>query len=360
MLHFHSLKVADVRRETEDTVSVAFEVPDALADQYRFVQGQHLTLRTFIDGEEVRRNYSICTGVDDGELRVAIKKVPGGRFSTFANENLKPGDVLDVLPPSGKFHVPLDPAAHRLYLAFAAGSGITPVISIIKTTLAREPHSRFLLFYGNRTVGSIIFREELEDLKNRYMGRFSVFHILSREIQDVELFNGRIDGDKVRRLARSFLNLHAVDQVFLCGPAAMIEELRATLIDLGMPAERIHFELFTTGAVQAVQPQGARRDAGAAAGTACRVSVTLDGVETEFDLPAGGGTILEGALAQGLDLPYSCKGGVCSTCRAKVREGEVEMAVNYALEPHEVAAGFVLTCQARPLSPRVAVDFDAQ
>lgn len=349
---FHRLEVADIRRETEDTVSVAFAVPPELAELYRFLPGQHLTFRTTDDdGSEVRRSYSICVSPDDGELRVAVKHVPEGRFSAWANTRLAVGDTVEVMTPSGRFTVTPDPAAARHYLAIAAGSGITPVMSIVRSVLAREPGSTVTLVYGNRGVANIIFREQLDDLKNAYMHRLQVLHVLSREHRDVELLNGRVTGEKVRELAATVLDLDSVDEVFLCGPEPMTMEVRAALLDLGVEPTHLHLELFGTPHVRAdtIRP--------VVAGDARRVTVVLNGVSTVLDIsPAD--TVLDTALAAGLDLPFSCKGGVCATCRAKVCDGEVEMAVNYALEPWEVEAGFVLTCQSRPVSATVTVDYD--
>ncbi|MFC3230522.1 1,2-phenylacetyl-CoA epoxidase subunit PaaE [Marinibaculum pumilum] len=354
MLQFHPLTIAAVEPETEEAVRVTFDVPADLADAYRFVQGQHLTLRTDLDGEDVRRTYSICAGTDEGRLQVAIKKVDGGRFSTWANAALKPGDVLQVLEPTGRFHTVLEPEAQRTYVAFAAGSGITPILSIIRSTLATEPHSRFTLFYGNRTTAGVMFREALEDLKNRFMGRLSLFYLFSREPQDTELFNGRLDAGKARAFCRGLINPQAVDAFFLCGPGGMIEEVKTVLAEAGVPDERIHAELFLTGPA-APPPRRTERPA-PAGGT--DVTVWLDGRATRFDLSDPDATLLDAALAEGMDLPFACKGGVCCTCRAHLREGEVEMAANYSLEPHEVEEGFILTCQARALSKTVVVDFD--
>ncbi len=355
---FHSLTVADVRRETDDTVSIAFDVPANLAEDYAFRQGQYLTLRTTLDGQEVRRSYSICSGLDEGELRVAVKRVDGGLFSTYANENLKPGAQLDVMTPTGRFTSEIDPAASRTYVLFAAGSGITPVISIAKTLLEREPHARVLLFYGNRSVASIIFREQLEDLKNRYLGRFGLYHVLSRETQEAALFNGRLDGDKVKAFCRSLINPAAVDAFFVCGPDTMIGDVTGALEEIGVPDEKVHFELFNTNPVGSVKPKPVEHGQREATGERAQVTVILDGVSHAFDLGFDGTSILDAAIAKGLDLPFSCKGGVCCTCRAKLQEGKVDMAVNYALEPDEVARGFVLTCQSRPLTDRVVLDYD--
>lgn len=354
MVKFHSLKVAEVQKETDDSVAVTFEVPDHLKAEYDFLPGQHLTLRTSLGGEECRRSYSICAGTDEGILRVAIKRIPEGVFSGFANDDLKPGAMIDVMTPMGHFCPVIDPAQAKTYVAFAAGSGITPILSIVKTVLAREPQSRFLLFYGNRTVSSVMFREEIEDLKNLFMTRFSVFHVLSRENQDVDILNGRIDGERARRLLQAFAPAEMVEEAFICGPQSMIEGVAETLSQMGLPRERIHFELFHTEATAPVRREAAVESARDAA----RVAIRVNGVATEFDLPFNADTILDAAQAHGADVPFSCKGGVCCTCRAKVVEGKVDMALNYALDEDEVAAGFVLTCQSRPLTDRVVLDYD--
>lgn len=361
---FHPLTVKDCRRETDDTVSIAFDVPPDLAERFRFVQGQYLTLKTVIAGEEVRRSYSICSGVDEGELRVAVKRVEGGLFSGYAATALGPGTSLDVMTPMGRFHVPLAPDEARSYLAVAAGSGITPVMSILKTVLAREPKSRVLLVYGNRSVSSIIFREELEDLKNRFLDRLSVHHVLSREPDEAGLLGGRIGAGLVRDLIDGrFLDPGLVDAGFLCGPQAMVEEVRDALRDAGVPADRIHVELFGTAAPadRKPRPMAAPMAAMAADETTnmARVSILQDGKRRDFTLALDGDSILDAAHRHGADLPYSCKSGVCCTCRAKLREGKVEMAENYSLEPWEVEAGYILTCQSRPLTDSVVIDFDA-
>ena len=356
MTKFYPLKVRDIRRESPDTVSVAFEVPENLRDTFRFTQGQHLTLRTNIEGEEVRRSYSICTGTQENDLRVAIKKVEGGLFGTFASERLKTGDTLESMPPLGHFFTELEPENHNLYVAFAAGSGITPVMSILKTTLVQEPHSRFILFYGNRAFEHIIFREQLEELKNRYPDRLAVHHILSRESLGSDLFNGHIDGDKCRSYARLLFRAEDVDAYFLCGPEEMIFSVKEALENLGVLSKKIHFELFTT--------PGAKKIAGAKTASVKKdsfeasVTVIQDGAQFDFTLPSDGSTLIDAALRAGADLPFSCKGGVCSTCKAKVLEGEVEMEVCYGLEPEEVEAGYILTCQSHPKTKRVVVSFD--
>ncbi len=354
MAKFHSLTVSDVHKETDDSVAVTFAVPDSLKDDYQFTQGQHLTLKTIINGEECRRSYSICAGADEGVLRVAIKAIPEGVFSGYANNNLAVGTAIDVMTPMGHFFTELNPDSTKTYVGFAAGSGITPLLSIIKTTLAREPKSRFHLFYGNKSVSSIMFREELEDIKNRYMTRFSVTHILSREYQETELFFGRIDGEKAKKLLSALCPLDTVDDVFLCGPQNMIEDVVKTFEADGFSKDHLHYELFYTDAAPAVQ----RIVKVESVKNASRVSIILNGVQTEFDLPFNTDTILDAAQKQGADVPFACKSGVCCTCRAKVKEGKVDMAVNYALEPHEVDEGFVLTCQTRPLTDRVVIDYD--
>ncbi|MNF53443.1 1,2-phenylacetyl-CoA epoxidase, subunit E [compost metagenome] len=356
MSKFHSLTIKEVRPETRDAVSIAFDIPTDLADSFRFTQGQHLVMRTQLDGEEVRRSYSICTGVNDGELRVAIKRVAGGRFSAYANECLKAGQSLEVMPPSGHFFVELDAARHGNYLAVAAGSGITPILSIIKTTLEAEPHSRVTLLYGNRSSGSALFREQLEDLKNRYLQRLNLIFVFSREQQDVDLYNGRIDADKCGQLFSRWIDVKALDAAFICGPQAMTETVRDQLKANGMPSERIHFELFA--AAGSAQKREAREAAREIDSAVSQVTVISDGRELSFELPRNSQSVLDAGNAQGLELPYSCKAGVCSTCKCKVIEGEVEMDSNFALEDYEVAAGYVLSCQTFPISEKVVLDFD--
>lgn len=359
MATFHKLRVREVRPETDDCVSVAFEVPDDLQDQFNFVQGQYLTLKTTINGEEVRRSYSICTAPQDKDLRVAIKKVPGGTFSTYANEELIEGVELDVLEPAGRFYTTLDPAHQKHYVGFAAGSGITPVISILRTILQAEPQSRFTLFYGNKGVDSIIFREELEALKNKYLGRLSLHHVLSREQTGSDLFYGRIDAEKATAFFQKILHPSMVDEVFLCGPEPMILGVSETLQEAGVPRQNIHFELFTSSVALQEQAKRKRREQqeqGEA--VEAQIRIQLDGDVIEFPMTSDDDSILDAALKAGADLPYACKGGVCSTCRAKIEEGEVDMLVNYALEPDEIEAGFVLTCQAYPKTETVTVNFD--
>jgi len=358
MLKFHALQVAEVHRETDEAVRVAFCVPESLADAYRFSHGQHLNLRARVGAEELRRSYSICSAPGEGELAIVVKRIAEGRFSAWANDALRAGDRIDVMTPTGHFNTALDPANGKTYAAFAAGVGITPIISMIKATLAAEPRSRFILFYGNRNVASIIFRETIEDLKNRYMERFSRHHVLSRETQDAAIYNGRIDGERARALFRAFCPGGA-DECYVCGPASMIDEVTAALRDEGMADGHVHFERFTTAAVRKAAPAPAAEPAPRAAGNGqAAVTVVMDGRRTEIAVDPDGPGIVDAALAQGVELPFSCKSGVCSTCRAKVVEGEVRMDANYALEPWELEAGYVLACQSHPLSARVTLDYD--
>ena len=353
---FHPLAIQEIRPETPEAVSLAFAVPEDLREAYRFTPGQYLTLKTEHEGEEIRRSYSICSGLDDGELRVAVKRIPGGRFSGLLGEAIRPGHVLDVMTPMGRFGVEPDPAAARAYVGLACGSGITPILSILKSTLKREPRSRFFLFYGNRTTGSIIFREALEDLKDRFVERLSVFHVLSREAQDVPILNGRLDGEKISLLLRTVVPASSVDHVFVCGPGTMLDDAEAALKALGVPDERMHFERFTPAEGGAGRPVP-RPPVAPDAAPKATAEIILDGVRHAFPV-AEGEAIVDAALRAGLDLPYSCKGGMCCTCRAKVVEGEVEMIQNYSLEPWEIAAGYALTCQSLPKTPRVVVDYD--
>lgn len=355
-IHFEQLTVREVRRETHDCVSIAFEVPEQLKETFRFLQGQYITLKTKIGGEEVRRSYSICSSPLDHELRVAVKKVPNGVFSTYANELLKAGDSLEVMPPMGKFFTPLLSSQKKNYVGFAAGSGITPLLSIIKTTLQTEKESTFTLVYGNRNRHSIIFRETLEALKNKYMNRFRLIHILSRETTDTPLNSGRIDADKCLTLCDKTIDLQRTDEFFLCGPEEMIFSVKNVLEEKGVAAQKIHFELFTTAGQQNKKIQQLETETDK--GPKSKITVKLDGISFDFELSQKGEAILDAALKQGADLPYACKGGVCCTCRAKLVEGQVDMEVNYGLEPDEIEQGFILTCQSHPKSEHVVVDFD--
>ncbi len=351
---FHSLTIADLRRETPDAVSVAFTVPPALTADYAFHPGQYLTLRATVAGEDIRRSYSICSGPDDGELRIAVKRVPGGAFSTWANEALAPGHSVEVMTPTGRFGLAHEPGAARIHVGFAAGSGITPILSIARGVLAREPASRFFLFYGNQSLRSMLFREALEELKDRYLGRLSVFHVLSQEEQDIPVLNGRIDAARVRLLLRHIVPAASVDHVFLCGPTGMLDEIEPVLAELGIPNDRIHVERFVSAGGGVPRP----RPAPTSAPPRYTASMIVDGNRRDVPI-AEGETVLDAALRAGMDLPFACKGGMCSTCRARVVEGAVEMTVNYSLEPWEIQAGFVLTCQAHPTTARVVIDYDA-
>jgi ring-1,2-phenylacetyl-CoA epoxidase subunit PaaE len=354
-MDFHALKVAEVTRETRDCVAVTFAVPAALESAYRFRAGQYVTLRRLVDGAELRRNYSICAAPHEGVLRVGIKRVAGGSISGWANDALRPGDVVDVGTPEGRFTPILDPAGSRSYLLVAAGSGITPVISIAKTILCEEPRSRVALIYANKTVDSIVFREAVEDLKNGHMTRFSVAHVLSRERQDTDLLDGRLDKAKLEGFARILFAPRDLHGVYLCGPLDMVETAKMTLAELGVAREAIHTELFVVpGAPKTARPAAAQ----AVRAGASRVTVIRDGIRQVFDVPFDGPSIVDAGLARGLEIPHSCKGGVCSTCRCLKRAGEVRMDVNYALEPWELEKGFVLACQSHPTSDEVVLDFD--
>ena len=347
----------EVRHDTRDALVVGFDVPDSLRERFRYVQGQHLTLRAVVDGEELRRSYSICSAVQDERLRVAIKRVAGGAFSEWAHAHLTEGGTIDVMPPLGGFHVPLAPESARHVLAFAAGSGITPIVSIAKTTLLAEPASRFTLVYGNRASSTVMFREELAALKDRFLDRFNLVHVLSREHQDIELFNGRITAEKCEALLTRWIDMADVDVAFLCGPESMTQAVSAALQAHGLPKSRIKTELF---AVSTLPPGAAlrRRSKAAVGARTCGVSLILDGVKRVFAMPREGESVLDSALAAGIDVRHSCKSGVCATCRCKLVEGEVDMDANYALEDYEIARGFVLACQSFPATDKLVVDFD--
>jgi len=357
MIHFHPLKIKEVRRETDDCVSLLFEVPDEFKEKFAFRQGQSLTMRTNLNGEEIRRTYSICSSPLDNEWRVAVKKVEGGIFSSHANDQLRKGDVLEVMPPVGKFYTELHPSTKKNYLAFAAGSGITPVLSIIKTTLLTEPNSSFTLIYGNRSRTSIIFKEELEALKNKFIDRLTIHHILSREVTDAPIYHGRINADKCEALFNKLVDIDTIDESFICGPEEMIFSVKKFLEAKGVDKKHIHFELFTTPG-QKTYEGSKQQEKSTDTGPTSKIKIKLDGILFEFDLSQKGETILDAALKQGADLPFACKGGVCCTCRAKLVSGDVQMEVNYGLEEEEIEAGFILTCQSHPTTPEVFVDFD--
>jgi ring-1,2-phenylacetyl-CoA epoxidase subunit PaaE len=356
---FHSLPIKDVRRETPEAISILLEVPETLRAQFAWRPGQHVTLRTTLGGEEQRRTYSICSGPQDEGLRIAIKRVVGGNFSTWANDTLAPGQRLEVMPPTGRFVLPVSEAKPRHILAIAAGAGITPIIAMVQHALVLEPETAVTLIYGNRTLQSSMFRERLEDLKDLYVGRFTLLNVLSRNTEsDAPLLEGRIDGDKVRALASCLLRLEGFDHIFLCGPGNMIKEVRNAFLALGVSRDRIHHEFFAAGGGayrQAPAPPPA--DGIAEPRTGAEVVATIDGIRHAFDVPAGM-HVVDAALAAGVRVPYSCKGGMCCTCRARVIEGQARMTTNYSLEPWEIAQGFILTCQAIPETVRLVVDYD--
>jgi ring-1,2-phenylacetyl-CoA epoxidase subunit PaaE len=375
-IHFHKLAVLDVRRETAECISVAFEIPGEIKSLFEYQPGQNITIKTRINNEEVRRSYSICSGPGEPELRIAVKEAPGGIFSTWANRELVKGHLLDVLPPTGRFIIQPDIKNKKRYLAIAAGSGITPVLSIISTTLHHEPLSSFTLVYGNRNRASIIFRDQLDALKNRFMERFALHHVLSREITDAEIYSGRITALKCEEMSANLIDFQLMDQIFICGPEAMIFEIKDWLLARKIAPNKIHYELFTKPlapgrnlpagissmwTAKASETETMRQGSNPTAGMENLVSdvtVKLDGISFNFTLPFEGKTILEAALDHGADLPFSCKGGVCGTCRTKLVEGKVSMDLNYALEAEEVEAGFILCCQSHPRTNKVFVDFD--
>ena len=349
-MRFHRLNIKDIRPETAHCVSIAFDVPEQLKTEFSFKQGQYLTLKAHINGEEVRRSYSICSAPSDNELRVAIKEVAEGVFSTFANRVLKKGDVLEAMPPMGHFFAPLSIAAQKHYVFFAAGSGITPVISNIKAVLMTEPLSNCTLIYGNRHISSIIFKEEIEALKNRYLGRLQVFNVLSRERTESDLLHGRLNKAKITQFFDKIPNLLSADEFFSCGPIEMTEAVQEYLKVQGIEEDKLHFELFNAPKTKHQIPNTQNT-------VDCLALIKLDGLSFEVPIHKGQ-NILEAAQAVGADMPYACKGGVCCTCRAKLVEGNIEMNANYALTKEEVAQGFILTCQAIPKTERIVVDFD--
>jgi len=356
MAEFHKLKVAKVRKTTDDCVIVTLQIPETNSNAFEYKQGQYLTLRATIDAEQVQRSYSLCSSPLERDLRVGIKQVPFGKFSTYANQSLKVGDSLESLPPNGNFYVDVNKEAQKNYVCFAAGSGITPMLSIIKTHLAVEHNSTFKLFYINQTVSSIILKEELEALKNQHMERFEIFHFLTKQNRSVELFNGRIDKEKLEIIFKTICEVDRIDDYFLCGPEAMIFMIKDFLVSKSVNSDKIHFELFTSSGEK---PRLSAEVSEKLTGKICAVTLIEGGKSMNFDVTMGGDNILDAALNNSADLPYACKGGVCCTCRAKLIEGEVEMAVSYGLEKDEIEAGYILTCQALPLTEKVVVDFDS-
>ena len=355
MSKFHSIKIADIYKETKDCSVITFDIPAELQSEFQYKQGQHLTLRTMINGSEVRRSYSLCSSPVENKWQVAVKQINEGLFSTFANEQLSIGDTLDIMPPNGTFYAETNPNKAKNYIAFAAGSGITPILSIIKTHLATEPDSTFKLFYLNRSVKSIIFKEEIEQLKNQYFNRFEIFHFLTKEHRVSELFNGRFTKEKIQVLTEKIIDIPTTNECFICGPEDMIFLLRDELTAAGMPKENIHYELFNTGISEEDKQRISKIVEKKVEGT--EVTIIDGGKEFHFVMGEDFDNILDGAIAAGADLPYACKGGVCSTCRCKVVDGTVEMKLNYSLEEDELAKNYVLSCQAVPTSKKVVVDF---
>jgi ring-1,2-phenylacetyl-CoA epoxidase subunit PaaE len=353
---FHRLKIEEIYKETSDCSVISFEVPSSLSEEFNFRQGQHLTLKADIDGEDTRRSYSLCSSPLDNEWKVAVKLIPGGKFSTFVNESLKSGDYLEVMAPSGTFGVEVQPLNEKNYLFFAAGSGITPMLSMIKTHLAKEPNATCKLFYVNKTAKSIIFKEALEQLRNTFFGRFEIYYFLTKEKRDIELFNGRFNDDKMKVLTQTFIDVPDTAEVFLCGPEEMVHFVSDYLVKTGLPKELIHFELFVSGLSEEDKLRVERLSQQSVEGV--EVIIVDGGKEFQFTMTKDYNNILDAALGAGADLPFACNGGVCSTCKCEVLEGSVEMKVNYALEESEVAQNFVLSCQSVPTSDRVKVDFD--
>lgn len=362
-MRWYPLRIADVRPETEDAVSISFDVPVEDRAAFAFSAGQFLTLRAVIDGEECRRSYSLCSAPASGEWRIAVKRVPGGRMSNWVADTLRPGAVLELQPPDGRFVYRPGDTPERLLL-IAAGSGITPILAIATTALTENPAAQVTLLYGNRRVRDILFKEEIEDLRDRHHTRFHVIHCLSREAQEAPLNEGRIDAPKLERLFGTLVEPRALSGLYVCGPGDLAEIVSAAARAAGVAADRIHRELFTApgSAPSARQPLRAASPvsapSGPSTGRCAKVRLTADGLTREFELAPDGPPLLEAALAAGADLPFSCKAGVCCTCRAKVLEGQVRMDANWTLEPHEVAAGFVLTCQAHPVSDTLVISFD--
>ncbi|MGF1550595.1 MAG: 2Fe-2S iron-sulfur cluster-binding protein [Sphingomonadaceae bacterium] len=355
--NFHPLTVAEVVNETPDAKSFRFEIPDGLEEEFAFRAGQHLTFKHEIGGEEVRRNYSLCVAPEEGVWKVTVKRIEDGAFSNWANDNLKPGDRIEAIPPHGSFTWDFDAQAENHYAGFAGGSGITPVMSLLKTALLREPESRFTLFYGNRDSRSVIFLEELARLKNRFMDRLEVHHFFSDEAGEIDLFNGMLDREKCGEIVGALIDPEDIAAFFICGPGPMMDAAEEALAAAGVAKEKIHIERFTAGRPSAARAKEIRKRQSEAAGLS--LWVTLDGRKRKVAFDAEAGNILDSARAAGLPAPFACKAGVCATCRAKVVEGKVDMAARYGLTDEEIAEGYVLTCQSVPLGDGVAVDYDA-
>jgi len=355
MARFHNLKVTDIQKDTRHAVIITLQPEAEDADKFKFIQGQYLTFKKAFEGEEIRRSYSICSGVNDNKLRVGIKHVEGGWFSSWANSDLEVGDTLEAMPPNGRFYGALEPELAKTYLAFAAGSGITPMISLIKTILEAEPLSKMTLVYANRSVNMIMFKEELFDIKNTYMERFVMLNVLDQSAEGIEILNGPLMAEQCDRLFTTWVDPSAADMAFICGPEAMMLTVSDRLAAHGLAKENIKFELFKS------TPTKKRRKVSAvdlANQKTVKATIIIDGTQSQFDMPAKDVSILDAAMEQNMDIPYSCQAGVCSTCSAKVVSGEVEMLVNHGLEDYEVQRGLVLTCQAYPISDEVVLDYD--
>jgi ring-1,2-phenylacetyl-CoA epoxidase subunit PaaE len=356
MAEFHNIKVLDIYKETSDTSVITFDIPEELQETFIYSQGQHLTLKAIINDEDVRRSYSLCSSPFDQQWKVAVKQIPGGKFSTYINQEVEVGDIMEVMAPSGKFGVPVQPDSAKNYLFFAAGSGITPVLSMIKAKLQTEPKSTCKLFYVNKTAKSIIFKEALEQLRNAFFGRLEIYYFLTKERRDIELFNGRFDDDKMEVITKNFIDIPDTNDVFLCGPENMVNFVSEYLIGKGLPRELVHFELFVTGLSEEDIKRAERLAKQKVEGV--EVTIVDGGKEFLFTMTKDYDNILDAALSAGADLPFACKGGVCSTCKCRVIEGSVEMKINYALDEKEVSQNLVLSCQAVPTAGEVVVDFD--
>ena len=356
MAKFHNIRVKDIYKETDDCSVITFDVPEDLHNAFNFSQGQHLTLKAIINGEDTRRSYSLCSSPIDKEWKVAVKKIHGGKFSTYVNDTLKSGDMLEIMEPSGTFGVNIDNSKRKNYLVFAAGSGITPILSMMKTHLALEPESTFKLFYLNKNAKSIIFKEEIEQLRNQYFGRLNIFYFLTREQRDIELFNGRFTPEKIQQITHTFVDIQDTNVVFICGPEDMIFMIQDELVKAGLPKELVHYELFVTGLSDEDKARAERLAQQSVEGK--EITIVDGGKEFHFTMTKDYDNILDAALGAGADLPFACKGGVCSTCKCEVKEGSVEMKINYALDDKEVSQNLVLSCQAVPTSDKVTVDFD--
>ena len=355
MSKFHSIKVQDIYKATKDCSVITFDIPQNLQQDFQYKSGQYLTLKSIIDNKEERRSYSLCSSPTENKWQVAVKKIDGGLFSTYINDQIKSGDTIELMPPAGKFFSETNPTKTKNYIAFAAGSGITPIFSIIKNILESEPNATFKLFYLNRTVKSIIFKEEIELLKNKYFGRFEIFHFLTKEFRNIDLLNGRFTADKIQILCKSIIDIANTDECYICGPEDMIFLIRDQLVLAGLEKEKIHFELFTTSTSVTDKERIKKLVEQKIEGT--EITIIDGGKEFHFTMDDEFDNILDGAMAAGADLPFACKGGVCCTCRCKMISGTVEMKVNYALDEAEVAKGLILSCQAVPTSKNIVVEF---